>query len=93
MLPSLLPLMICDKSPTGRLKGKSTLASSRAAKIHHPATQVTNAHAPPALVSLRPVAIAPFASCQKAPVRQAKARVRVRKIITKATLVRREQMR
>ena len=42
--------MICDRSPTGTLKGKSKLASIMASKIHHPAMEVTNAKAPPAYI-------------------------------------------
>lgn len=44
----LAPLMICDKSPTGMLNGKSRDASMMAKKIHQPAMDVTNVKAPPA---------------------------------------------
>jgi len=43
--------MMCDKSPTGRLSGKSSEASIIAKKIHHPAMLVTNVNAPPAYIT------------------------------------------
>ena len=40
--------MICERSPTGMLNGKSREASMMAKKIHQPAMDVTNVKAPPA---------------------------------------------
>ena len=45
---SLAPLMTCERSPTGMLKGKSREASMMAKKIHQPAMDVTKVKAPPA---------------------------------------------
>ena len=40
--------MICDRSPTGMLNGKSREASMMAKKIHQPAMDVAKVKAPPA---------------------------------------------
>ncbi|KAH0357779.1 hypothetical protein KCU83_g2, partial [Aureobasidium melanogenum] len=85
---SLAPLMKVLRSPTGSWKGKSRAASMMAKKIHQPHMSVTKVSAPAAVRHL--VAVAAWAA---SPVKQPKARTKVKKIIAKTTLVRREQMK
>jgi len=100
------PLIIVDKSPTGIWNGKSKAASMIAKKIHQPAMLVTNTHAPAATCvrCANASRLADFAGfdvaisiaralCQYVAARSEKASTRVKKMITKTTLVRSEQIR
>ncbi len=82
-----------ERSPTGKLSGKSTLANIWAAKIHQPAQEVTNKKEPAAVWSLAAAAAWPSPRAQYSPARQEKAQIRVKKMVQKTILVRRAQMR
>lgn len=84
------------KNLPGSWNGKSSDASRIAKKIHHPHQQVTNAKAPPAMMSVLArdtLAGSPYPIYQKAAVSRPKAGTRVKKIMTNIKLVRRAQIR
>lgn len=64
-----------------------------AKKIHHPDAHVTNRKAPAAIWSFPASMALPLATCQYVPARQPNATTRVKKMMTKAMLVRMEHMR
>jgi hypothetical protein len=77
----------------GSSNGKSKEANMIATKIHQPDMHVTKVNPPAAFCNFNAMAVLPLVIWKYAPVKHPKAHTRVKKIMTKAMLVRMLHMR
>lgn len=86
---SVAPLITVERSPVGRLRGKSTPASTRTVKRYHPRKDIASSIPAPACWSWVPKTVFPFESWKNAPDRQENVGRSMSKIENRIMFVRR----